>query len=314
MNQKRMRKPGRNYTVELWRFIFCIVVLGFHFCAKTNTPFLGAGYLAVEFFFVLSGYGIFFYYSKYMQGEKISMKWYRYGHYIGKRLLELYPLYLLSLIAMLLFVACSQKWNMSQLFAYMKNGWAEFFLFQCGPLARRVLIVPHWYVAALFWASLAVLFLLMIGGKCVRYVICPICAVVIYVYYYNLVGKIDLTYSYSAILRAAAGLMSGVFLGGVIDILRRKEISISKEKRKCLYVIGNLLFVMALVFMMWGKRASFDFFLVALLFVALFLTFLAGDFMDEKKKALFERLSSWTYPIYLFQMPVLELLFWVINK
>ena len=45
MSEHKKSKPGRDYTVELWRFVFCIVVLGFHFFSKTSYPFFRAGYL-----------------------------------------------------------------------------------------------------------------------------------------------------------------------------------------------------------------------------------------------------------------------------
>nr|MBQ8251795.1 acyltransferase family protein [Lachnospiraceae bacterium] len=308
-----MRKPGRDYTVELWRFIFCIVVLGFHFCAKINFKFLGAGYLAVEFFFILSGYGIYSYYSRYMEKEKFAGRWYRFGCYIGNRIAALYPMYLLSLILMFCFMSYSRRWGIGQMVSYMKMGWAEFLLLQCGSLAKRILIVPHWYVAALFWGSLLVLLLLMVCGKTAGYIFCPFLSIFIYAYYYRMIGKIDITYSHHAVLRAAAGLMLGVFIGFVLRFVRKWIYRWPEKWRKVLYVCGNGLMAGILVYMMFGRRGAGDFAVICVFTLALLAVFASEILLSTKKKALFQRLSSWTYPIYLFQMPVLECIFYFIS-
>lgn len=50
MSEHKKVSQGRDYTVELWRFVFCIVVLGFHFFSKTSYFFFQSR---------LSGCGIF---------------------------------------------------------------------------------------------------------------------------------------------------------------------------------------------------------------------------------------------------------------
>ncbi len=79
MSEHKKVSQGRDYTVELWRFVFCIVVLGFHFFSKTSYPFFRAGYLGVEFFFLLSGFGIWQFYLKKMAGQKLSDRLYQFG-------------------------------------------------------------------------------------------------------------------------------------------------------------------------------------------------------------------------------------------
>lgn len=53
-------KSKHNGIISLWKFIFCIVIIGFHLNAiqhykNTNFGFL-YGSIAVEFFFIVSGY------------------------------------------------------------------------------------------------------------------------------------------------------------------------------------------------------------------------------------------------------------------
>lgn len=320
MDYNTNRKPGRDYTVELWRFIFCMVVLGFHFFVKTKYDFLKAGYLAVEFFFLVSGYGIYAYYVKQVKGKKWKDKIYAFGMYIGKRLLKLYPLYLLSLLCMLAFQIVNRGWDFSQTVSYLSRGWTEFFLLQCSPAGQgAALILPNWYVAALFWGSAICLLILLLAGKFGGCIICPVLSFVIYRYYFYQVGKIDVVYSYHAIARATAGLALGICIGFVSQLLWEKLFAGAKEAflkrmtwlRYGLYALANLMLAGVLVYTNYGRRSRGDFLVIALYAVSFLLLFTARIYPGEKKKALFSRLSGVTYPIYLFQMPVIEMLFWI---
>lgn len=323
MDYNTNRKPGRDYTVELWRFIFCMVVLGFHFFVKTKYDFLSAGYLAVEFFFLVSGYGIYAYYVKQLQGRSLKDKIYAFGMYIGKRLLKLYPLYLLSLLCMLAFYVISKGWNFSQTVSYLSRGWAEFFLLQCSPGGGgAALILPNWYVAALFWGSAILLLGLLFTGKFGGCVICPVVSFLIYRYYFYQAGKIDVIYSYHAIARALAGLALGVCIGFVSQLLwdkwfageGKEEITSGKRKTRLrygLYALSNLILAGILVYTGYGRRSRVDFLVIVLYAVSLLFLFSVRIDPGKKKKALFSRLSGVTYPVYLFQMPVIEMLFWI---
>ncbi len=310
MKENVMSKPGRDYTVEFWRFVFCIVVLGLHFFIKTKYSFFRAGYLGVEFFFLLSGYGIYSYYMKCMHGKNIGERLYQFGRYIGARIIRLYPLYFLSLLCMLVFRIVAEKWSLARFVNYMKAGWAEFLLLQCGPLGDAVLISPHWYVAAFFWGSVILLLLLLLTGKVGGYLLCPVISVLIYRYYMNLIGKIDIIYSYHAVLRAVAGLALGVFIGFLVQLIHmHKADKIPSWLRMSGYVLGNVILFGVFVYTNFGHRSLIDFVVIVLYAIALFLVFTAQISIGLKKKALFQRLSSWTYPIYLFQMPVIECIF-----
>lgn len=316
MNQNTYRKSSRDYTVELWRFIFCIVVLGFHFFIKTKYSFFRAGYLGVEFFFVLSGYGIYSYYMKQMHEKKFGERLYQLGMYIGKRLIRLYPLYLLSLLCMLVFRVVSEGWGVSRIISYITRGWAEFLMLQCGPLGNAVLISAHWYVAAFFWGSVILLAILMITGRIGGFVICPIASLLIYRYYFNLIGKIDVIYSYHAVIRAIAGLALGVFIGFFAQCLWERvfeQDSVRKIRiRYILYIAANILLTGVVVYTNFGRRSKIDFLVIGIYVIAVFALFVTRIPIGQKKKALFARLSGITYPIYLFQMPIIEMLFWMI--
>lgn len=247
-----------------------------------------------------------------MQGKPFSDRLYQYGRYIGMRLIRLYPLYLISLLCMLVFRAFSGGWRLSKVLSYFAQGWAEFCMLQCGPLGNAVLISPHWYVAAFFWGSAILLLLLMLIGKVGGYVVCPALSFLIYRYYFYLIGKIDIIYSYHAVFRAVAGLALGVFVGFVSQLLWEKIFEKSKMYiRYALYWVANLALMCVVVYTNFGHRSKIDFLIITICALSVLTLFVTRIPVNEKKKALFARLSGVTYPIYLFQMPVIEMLFWV---
>ena len=87
------KAPKRNYVLELWRFIFCIMVLGFHFFSKIDSRLFHAGYLGVEFFFLVSGYFIGSFYFRQLEDKDFRNRLKSVGHYIISRFKRLYPLY-----------------------------------------------------------------------------------------------------------------------------------------------------------------------------------------------------------------------------
>lgn len=310
-------RPGRDDTVELWRFLFCIAVLGLHFFSKINSTIFRAGYLGVEFFFLLSGYGVFRFYTKKMARQTMADRLSALGTYIGRRIIRLYPLYFISLLLMLLLRIVQQNLSFGQIVSYLKLEWAELLWLQCGPLGNEVLISEHWYVPAMFWGSLFLLVILMVTGRFGGFFLCPVISMGIYGYYLRLIHKIDVIYSYHAVLRAIAGISLGIFIGFVVDFLQKKwEESTEKNKgidRKpyFLYWIANLLLLTVLVYMNFGRRSFMDFVVIGVFAVAIsFLLFLRRPVPDRASRV-FAVLSSVSYPIYLFQMPVIELFFWL---
>ena len=316
MTDYKKVSQGRDYTVELWRFVFCIVVLGLHFFSKTSYSFFRAGYLGVEFFFLLSGFGIWQFYLKKMAGQKLSDRLYQFGLYIGGRLKRLYPLYLLSLLCMLFLRTWQYHWSIREIIAYLKTGWAEFLMLQCGPLGNEVLISANWYVAAMFMGSILLLCLLMLAGRWGGLLICPVLSLSIYYYYFRLIRKIDVIYSYHAVLRALAGLGIGIFIGSLIRLLQEKvsqgklSLRISTGKKKLLqeliYCLANGILAAIVIYTNFGRRSAGDFVVIALFAVCLFGLFLVKKEIPQKLSVVFQKLGAVTYPVYLFQMPIIE--------
>lgn len=307
-----MQKSGRVYTIELWRFFFCIAVLGLHVGTMFDLPVFTAGYLGVEFFFILSGYGIGTYYVKHMEQKQFSKQFYELGLYIGKRLKQLYPLYFVALLSVLIMRMVSQDWGMSGLFTYMKSGYAEFLMMQCGPMGGEVLISADWYVAAVFWAGIITLLLLILTGKTGGILICPLVGIGIYAYYLKLICKIDVIFSYHAVLRGIAGVCLGIFLCFLLRFLEERNMTEKLWAHKVFscgcYILANIALLGTVIYMYAGHRGWKDFLVIGIYVISLFLLLATKVQPGERVERIFKGIGKTTYPIYILHMPVLELL------
>ncbi len=317
MKSNLSEKPSRDYTVELWRFLFCIVVLGFHFFSKIDLKPFKAGYLGVEFFFLLSGYGVYMFYQKHMSGKCILDRFDAFVKYIGQRIIRLYPLYFLSVLSMLIVKMFLLHWSIGDTMAYIKTQWAEWFWLQCGPLGGEVLISANWYVPSLFWSSILLVLLMVIFDQLGVWILCPLISLGIYTYFYRLIHKIDVIFSYYAVMRAIAGVGLGIFLGALITWCMKKltDTNISEkflhDIRLFCFVIGNLMLTFVLVYVHLGHRSGWDYAIIALYFIAIFLLLFGKMKTSDKWNVVFGKLGKMTYPIYLFQMPAIEVILFV---
>lgn len=307
---ERTQKAGRVYIIELWRFFFCLAVLGFHVGAMFDLPVFTAGYLGVEFFLVLSGYGIGMFYMKNMKGKEVGERFYELGIYIGKRLKQLYPLYFLAITIMLFIRTVSEGWGISDVISYLKSGYAEFILMQCGPMGGEVLISADWYVAAVFWAGVIALLILTFAGKAGGLFICPLVGTGIYIYYFKLICKIDVIFSYHAVLRAVAGVCCGVFICFILDSLQESGVSdkLQSHKKLCItaHVVAQIALTLVIGYTISGHRGWKDFVVIGVYVVTLFLLLLTGVRFGEKAERVFKMLGKTTYPLYILHMPVLK--------
>ena len=143
-----MKKEKRNGIISLWKFLFAIVIAFFHcsqFYQDLKNPFFYGGYIAVEFFFIVSG----FYLAKKLIKEKYDTK-NIVGEtikYIFKKILKLFPYILIAYISSIiirLYYNPNLKTN-----ELINSIWNLFLLREFG--LRSTNILPQlWYLTSMF--------------------------------------------------------------------------------------------------------------------------------------------------------------------
>lgn len=293
---------SRNYLLEVWRFIFCIMVLGFHFFSKIESELFHAGYLGVEFFFVVSGYFIGSYYTKHIEEKVFADRLKSIPHYFVSRIKRLYPLYLIALFAMLIIRTCINHYSMHDMLTLFKNCLAEFIMLQWTPIGNEVLISADWYVPAVFWGGLLFVIILAVCGKIGGYIIAPIISFAIYRYYFILIGKIDIIVYYHCVLRGIAGLGLGIFVYFVCGKIK----DLPKLLSTVLMILSNLTLLGIFIYSQFGHRSKWDFFVIGLYAICVLIIMKAKTNTNKLGKIAW--LGKATYPIYIFQMPVIEII------
>lgn len=305
----------RNTLLELWRFFFCMAVLGLHFFSKIESELFHGGYLGVEFFFIVSGYFIGAYYSRYQEGRPAKERLITIVSYTRSRLKRLYPFYVLALVFMLIVRIITKEYRVSEIFRIVKNCFPEFFLLQWiqwgdkVPWGNEVLISAGWFVPAVFFGGLFFVVVLALTGKAGGYIVAPLMSFFIYRYYFNLIGKIDVIYAHHGVLRGIAGVAFGVFIYFICGHLRSliEKLPNSRILSTLLCILASLLFLGIFIYTTYGRRSKWDFLVIALYGTGLLLLMSGSLKLPEKPDRIFLFLGKLTYPIYVFQMPVIEL-------
>ena len=136
-------------------------------------------------------------------------------------------------------------------------------------------------------------------------------AVIIYA---RLIAKIDVIVAHYGFLRALAGIGLGIFLGAVTEAVAGRNGAYGadktqmKELPKGLAPAANLLLLGITVYYQFGVRSLWDFVVIGLFFAALLCMLPGENGWLSRFEGPIRRLSKLTYPVYLFQLPVLTLI------
>ena len=121
-----MKATTKNNSIVLWRIIFTYIVLIFHFDNKymlsSHLNFSNGWYIAVEFFFIVSGYLL------YANLEKLSEKFTNGWAYFLHRYGRLYPYYLCAFIlSFVCYFITKPTFSIMEVITTLSNNFFELF-------------------------------------------------------------------------------------------------------------------------------------------------------------------------------------------
>lgn len=284
---------------------------GISFFSKAGMEYFHAGYLGVEFFFIVSGFFIGMYYEKHLDHKNLKERFTLSGKYVWGRFKRLYPFYFMALILMLIVRTYLNHYSLEKIVSVVKSCLAEFVLLQWTPLGNEVLNSSDWFVPAVFWGSVFFILVLALTKKAGGFIIAPLISLLLYGYYFRLIGKIDVIVYYHCILRGMAGIGLGVFISFIYTYMEEKSSLLKEETKKRLAsfieIPAGLLFVGIFVYTNFGHRSKLDFLIIVLYAFGILMLMLGNLRLPEKAEKLFLMLGKSTYAIYMFQMPLIEL-------
>lgn len=308
----------RNNLVEFARFLFSLLVVGYHVqmtWAGDKLSIFEGGALAVEFFFLISGYFLARSIEKIGTKDKFNFLG-ETGKFMWGKLKGILPVHIVAIIGIIV-VILAIRLNVAG--GMIVRGLPSVFLVHMAVVwdssFSLALIVPEWYLSAML---VTMLFMFPIGihlrkkikGVFVTLVLIGVLVVCMLVCGFSTKWAMPQNFVYD--LRAWGEMCVGMFAFYLSTLIAKKEPS--EKARKVLPVVEVVLYVIPLVFGIVPFPANYSFVTmivtVICIFGALSITFSNKglQIQNEKINSLFGYLGGISLAIYLFH-PVFISLF-----
>jgi peptidoglycan/LPS O-acetylase OafA/YrhL len=277
-------------NIELWRFIFTIGVAVMHF------GYYNGFYIAVDFFFILSGFLLCFTIEKNESGCEIFLN----------KIKRIYPHYIFSFLLMLgwnIYVRIIANCKLNLLF------WTDSILeglsLQLLAPSSNIINGITWYISAMLLIFPILIFSLKRNKKCFVSFYAPVIAICIYSFFESNWAHIDFGFVWlghvnGGLVRGIAGMCTGTFLYYV-------HLNLTDSIRQC--VQNKIAFVELVIvsfvvyFSIFNRQTKFDFIEIILLAILVLLSFNETGFIFKISDNKFCKfLGKISYEIYLNQL------------
>lgn len=303
-----MKKEKRNGIISLWKFLFAIVIVFYHgarFYGENRNPFFVGGYIAVEFFFIISG---FYLAKKAINDDDKSLLKGTYS-YLFKTIKKLAPYIIISFVFSLLI---EFKFGNIKKMEVVNSIYSLFLLRQFG-FKSPGFFGSTWYISVMLF-SIFLLYPLFhkYKEKFVKYF--SIIIVILGIGYMSQnYGNLDLyTNNWNGIF--FSGTIRGIVemnIGAIIFVASNyiKNIEFTKIGRIILTIIGEFLIIFTLVIINYSSKPyNYDFTMIFFISIAI-LIFVTEKGYDYKilSNNVFYYLEKLSMPIYLNHYAIIKI-------
>ena len=315
-----MAKPSRprNNIVELGRFIYSLLVLGYHvqmsYSDEKIDPFEN-GALAVEFYFLLSGYFLARSLEKLTRDEKTSFIK-KYYLFMKNKITALLNVHLLSIIVVIIIIACFDTKNFKDIFlpgipsiflVHMIIVWSGDF--------DKALIVPEWYLSAmlicmLFMVPIFLLFSKILKGIYITIILVGIVIIITLISGFATSWALNNNIIYD--IRAWGEMCVGMFSYYLSIYVKSNNYG---DKTMIFFKVLEIFsyclpVILGIVPINSNNQAYLMVVTMICVFCAVFITFAEkGNIIENQKvNAVFGYLGSISLPIYLFHPVIIRLI------
>ena len=313
-----MKKNGK---VELWRFIFSMMVLCFHvykylpgeraYDGVVGLSFFSRGYIGVEFFFVLSG--ILMAYSVYNADERSrSLSLGRSTtQFLKRKISSLMPMHLAVFVLLFAVLFFLNGWTLfGAAKVFLKSIPGLFFLQMSGIYGSYINHI-EWYISVMLISMLILYPLLRKWYSSFTRIIAPITAIFILGYLshtYNSLGgvKVWTEFGSKAMLRGLSEIALGTVCFEASRCLSQKEFGAAG--RALITAAEAVSLVAAIALCVVTRPAAYDFYALAFIAVALTCAFTGkayGSGLFQNRFCAY--LGKLSLPIYLVQLIPIKL-------
>ena len=284
---------SKKNSISFWRIVFTLIVVLLH-CGYGK-----GGYIAVEFFFLVSGFLL----AKNIYDDNISIK-----EFVLKRIKRLYPMYIFALFLYIALIAAlgfttsgfGLREYINTIIEQLVGQWQNVFMLQVFDGKEITVNFAAWYVAALFWVSIIYFVLSKIFPRKVYTAFVAISVLLMGAYLFVSCGQLDLWKDYrffvsEGIFRAYFEIGLGIIAYNVSRLLSQKDI---KLKTGYVVVVELVGYIAVIITTLFTSGTRIDYALLLLLTVCVTLSF------SEHREGLLcnkgnNLLSRYSYGVYL---------------
>lgn len=293
-----------NGIIGLWKFIFCLVVVVLHvgesFRKDHNVLFIN-GAIAVEFFFLVSGYLMAKSISKTKKGKELIGK--ETFEFIWKKIKSFFPYVAISYIVALIFCTFLNQLTIK---SYVLSIW-DLLLLRFFGLKSTGLIQHLWYITAMLF-SMSLLYPQIKKFKDnYFYFIAPLTVLILA----GLINKnmndlkmphVWVGYAYRGMIRSYLDVCLGTLIFPLVEKLKKINFTKVGKVLLTLIEIGGFLIVLGISNF---RTTVYDFVLLLILFIAVLISFskktLDSNILNNGFVYFLEKISL---PIYCIHLPI----------
>jgi len=295
-----------NVVVELYRIFFTVVIVLHHFRMYSEELPFGGGYMATDFFFVLSGFLLYHTYQRNQSGKAIS-------YFIRRYLGLMIPVAICnSLFLVLSFYISGYRLSQNWI-NYIK----ECMLVEIGLVnSADRFNAPMWYLGVMLTVSIVIWILLDLIKDRNRKLVFSIISIFVLVIYLavifrngdgNIYPQESSLFDFATFLRGMCGMSAGVFLALIIENRDKdcfRTIGVVEN-----YLVNSCLILLFAFFLLW--RDGYSRFDAALYIMIIFLAYWCFARKNECNSiwdrciCFIGRASFWAYVIH---FPIIRIL------
>lgn len=322
-------KKIRNGKIELLRFIFCLVVVFFHlgehliygsgykFNDRFDLTFFGHGMIAVEFFFLVSGFLMAKHVSNKVVTEKRKVKSETLAKetysYLKGKIASLFPEHTIAFVIALVCAAIFRKYGPLEVIRCLISSIPQFFFLQMTGIKINDTYPNNveWYISAMLVGIFLIYPLLRKYYQGFSKFAAPIIALFVLGYLTSEISYISSTifwkdYFVIGTFRAIGMLCLGICSHELVAIIKKKELD--KKTRIIMFITEIFLLVGVMFYINSDLSRKYEVIIVMLLFFLVTLAFSKSGALSEKfDNKICTFLGRMSLPIYLTHLPAINL-------
>lgn len=291
----------KNNKIQFWRIIFTYIIASYHLKNEFNQP--SSWYIAVEFFFILSGYLLIskFEHLESKKEKPICSAWeYTWGRFKG-----FFPHHLFSfLVAFAGYILIKGYGLLDSIRALLHHLWVVFLVQMIGLNVESYPVNGHtWYLSVLLIVGYFMWYMLKNHKKFYVELIVPFSIIFIYAYLYRTYGDVNEHYETlgmflnSALLRGWAALNCGIL--AYCGSKKMGTINWTRSGKRLMGLLSILGFTAVIVGSALVHKTTYDFLFIAILTISVMLTFAQNSESKIYNNVIVKKMAILCYPIYL---------------